>query len=157
VADHGGARDRREGGTGKCCVCCIALCDAWQYVVLYCIVLYCVVLCFIASIRHSAGLFCTALYWMVRATSLSIPLPLSLPSPSSPHSSPPPPHYAYSHLILFLPHNNIFYYSFYCCFTQLMESFGAGTAAVICPVKGIIYKEQVSEGWGQGTLYCIVF
>ena len=26
---------------------------------------------------------------------------------------------------------------------QLMESFGAGTAAVICPVKGIIYQGQV--------------
>jgi hypothetical protein len=28
-------------------------------------------------------------------------------------------------------------------FVQLMESFGAGTAAVICPVKGIIYQGQV--------------
>ena len=43
-------------------------------------------------------------------------------------------------------------------YPQLMESFGAGTAAVICPVKGIIYKGEVRlPSFPAVSLSCLVF
>ena len=45
-------------------------------------------------------------------------------------------HYIYVSTNIHIPACTLFH-------VQLMESFGAGTAAVICPVKGIIYQGQV--------------